>query len=49
LTTFSMSRSKRCGFFEEMRFMSSDFIMGEGCKSARSSSSGQGDRCLLSN
>src|SRR5215471_14983667 len=27
LTTFSMSRSKRCGFFEEMRFMSSDFIM----------------------
>jgi len=29
LTTFSMSRSKRCGFCEEMRFMSSDFIMGQ--------------------
>jgi len=29
LTTLSMSRSKRCGFCEEMRFMSSDFIIDQ--------------------
>ena len=40
LTIFSMSRSKRCGFREEMRFMSSVFIMDKACKLARSSSSG---------